>query len=187
MLWKESKHQYSRFYSSVFFWFPRRTAYLRPVIDFKLLNTFLSKKGVKMETCLNYSRCLNQGMWVFSIDLNDTYFHIPIHPPSRKFPRICNGKEVFQFKALPFGISLAPWLFKDLQTSGSDSQKEIYWPISRQPAELTVVHGQVSPGQTENTPPVQTTGLSRQLGQIGIEPHQLNFVGVNFYLLEGTV
>ena len=63
-------------------------------------------------------------MWIFSIDLMDASFHIPIHPSSRQYLRICMGKQVFQFKTLPFGISSAPKaLHQDLQTTGIYSQK----------------------------------------------------------------
>ena len=98
------------FYSRIFV-VPKKTGDLRPVIDLKALNVFLKAKPFKMETPQTIRRSLKKGMWVFSIDLKDAYFHIPIHPASRKFLRITMGNQVFQFKALPFGISSAPWLF----------------------------------------------------------------------------
>ena len=98
------------YYSRIFV-VPKKTGGLRPVIDLKLLNKFLKPKPFKMETAQTVRRALRKGMWVFSIDLKDAYFHIPIHPASRKYLRICLDKEVYQFKALPFGISSAPWLF----------------------------------------------------------------------------
>ena len=98
------------FYSRIFV-VPKKTGDLRPVIDLKLLNTFLKPKPFKMETPQSIRRGLKKGMWVFSIDLKDAYFHIPIHPASRKYLRICLDQDVYQFRALPFGISSAPWLF----------------------------------------------------------------------------
>ena len=98
------------FYSRIFV-VPKKTGDFRPVIDLKLLNTFLKPKPFKMETPQSIRRALKKGMWVFSIDLKDAYFHVPIHPASRKYLRICLDQEVYQFKALPFGISSAPWLF----------------------------------------------------------------------------
>ena len=50
-------------------------------------------------------------MWAYSIGLKDAYFHVPIHPGSRKYLRVAFAGQVYQFRALPFGISIAPWLF----------------------------------------------------------------------------
>ena len=36
-------------------------------------------------------------------------FHVPIHPISRKYLRFVYEHQVFQFTALPFGMSLSPW------------------------------------------------------------------------------
>ena len=47
------------------------------------------------------------GEWVLSIDLSDTYLHIPIHPLSRKYLRFCHRSQVFQFTSL-FGLATAP-------------------------------------------------------------------------------
>ena len=51
---------------------------------------------------------LVQGSLVYSLDLKDVYFHIPIHPMSRKFLRFIVKDKVFQFQALAFCLSLAP-------------------------------------------------------------------------------
>ena len=98
------------FYSRIFV-VPKKTGGFRPVIDLKLLNQYLVKKPFKMETGQSIRRAMQKGMWVYSIDLKDAYFHIPIHPRSRKYLRITHQGQVYQFKALPFGVSSAPWLF----------------------------------------------------------------------------
>ena len=54
---------------------------------------------------------LRPGDWVTSIDLTDAYFHILIHPSDRKWLRFRWGEKMYQFRALPFGLSLAPWIF----------------------------------------------------------------------------
>ena len=61
----------------------------------------------------------------------------------------------------------------DLQTTGNNSRDEIYChsPIPRRLAEQTVVQAEVYPGQTENTPPVPTNGLSLNWDKTEIEPH----------------
>ena len=52
--------------------------------------------------------------WAVSIDLTDAYLHVPIHPQSRKYLQFMLEDQVFQFMALPFGMSLSPWIFTKL-------------------------------------------------------------------------
>ena len=83
----------------------------RPVIDLSRLNTFLHVEKFKMETPESIRTSLISGEWVSSIDLSDTYLHIPIHPNSRKYLRFCHRSQVFQFTSLPFGLATAPQVF----------------------------------------------------------------------------
>ena len=54
---------------------------------------------------------LRQREWTMSIDLKDAYFHIPVVKRSRKYLHFVIGDKVFQFRALPFGLSTAPLVF----------------------------------------------------------------------------
>lgn len=98
------------FYSRLFV-VPKKSGGWRPIIDLSILNTYLKVRKFRMETPASIRAALRSGRWVFSLDLKDAYFHIPIHPTSRKFLRVCLMGKVFQFRALPFGLSSAPWLF----------------------------------------------------------------------------
>ena len=55
---------------------------------------------------------LKERRW--AMDLKDAYFQIPIHLASGKYLRLEFPDTVFQFRALPFEISTAPWLFISL-------------------------------------------------------------------------
>ncbi|XP_069114520.1 uncharacterized protein [Argopecten irradians] len=67
-----------------------------------------------METPRSIIASVREGMWATSVDLKDAYFHIPIKKSARKFLRFtCNGK-VFQFRAMPFGLTTAPLVFTKL-------------------------------------------------------------------------
>ena len=54
------------------------------------LNTFLLVERFKMETPESIRASLIPGEWVSSIDLLDTYLHIPIHQNSRKYLQFCH-------------------------------------------------------------------------------------------------
>ena len=52
--------------------------------------------------------------WAVYIDLTDAYQHILIHPKFRKYLWFMVKDQVFQFMALPFGMSLCRWIFTKL-------------------------------------------------------------------------
>ena len=54
---------------------------------------------------------VRKGDYTFKIDLQDAYFHVPIHPSSRKF---AFKNKVYQFQVLPFGLNTAPQVFNRL-------------------------------------------------------------------------
>ena len=57
---------------------------------------------------------IRKGDYAFKIDLQDAYFHIPIHPSSRKYLRFSFENKVYQFRVLPFGLNTAPQVFTRL-------------------------------------------------------------------------
>ena len=48
---------------------------------------------------------------MISLDLQDAYLQVPVHPESRKYLRFCLGGKVYQFGILCFGLSSAPQVF----------------------------------------------------------------------------
>lgn len=86
----------------------------RPVLDLSPLNRFLQKVHFRMETPLSIREAIQEGDWAASIDLSDAYFHLLIHKKDRKFLRFQWKGQTFQFRCLPFGLSLAPWIFTRL-------------------------------------------------------------------------
>ena len=98
------------FYSRIFL-VPKKTGKLRPVIDLSPLNRYLVIPKFRMLTSRILARTLPQGHWAASLDLKDAYFHIPIRRAAQKYLRFAYQGTVYQFLALPFGISTAPYVF----------------------------------------------------------------------------
>ena len=98
------------FYSLMFV-VPKVTGGWRPIIDLSTLNDFISKKKFRMETPATALQFLRQGDWTISLDLKDAYFQVPIHPRSRHLLRFSHLGQVWQFRALPFGLTTAPYVF----------------------------------------------------------------------------
>ena len=98
------------FYNRLFL-VPKPGGKWRPVLDVSRLNKFVVKTRFSMETPQTVQDSLRRGDWMISLDMKDAYFHIPIHPQSRKFLRFVFNGQVFQFRALCFGLSTAPQVF----------------------------------------------------------------------------
>ena len=86
----------------------------RPVIDLKRLNGFIHCPHFHMETDRGIRSQLRPGEWTTSIDLSDAYLHIPVHPAFRKYLRLHILGETYQFRAMCFGLNIAPRVFTKL-------------------------------------------------------------------------
>ena len=103
--------------SGFYFWLflvPKKNGKLHRVIDLSLLNQYINKQHLKMETVKSVRQSIMANDRAVSIDLTDAYLHVPIHPSSRKYLWFIYEHQVFQFTALPFGMSLSLWIFTKL-------------------------------------------------------------------------
>lgn len=72
---------------------------------------YIAYKKFRMTTFQAILPLLEKGAWMVTLDLQDAYFHVSIHPAHRMFLRFAIGKGNFQYKALPFGLSTVPRVF----------------------------------------------------------------------------
>ena len=98
------------FYSRLFV-VPKVTGGWCPVIDLSTLNLSVIKTKFKMETSKSVLSAIHKNDWMFSIDLQDAYFQVPIHPDSRQYLRFVWQGIPYQFRALCFGLTTAPQVF----------------------------------------------------------------------------
>ena len=49
--------------------------------------------------------------WAFTLDLKSAYHHLELSPQARRWMGIRVGGRTWRFRGLPFGFSLAPWIF----------------------------------------------------------------------------
>ena len=105
------------FYSNVFL-VRKASGGWRPVIDLKNLNAHIHAPHFRMFTTSSVLSSVKKGDYVFKIDLQDVYFHVPIHPSSRKYLRFAFENRVYQFQVLPFGLNTAPQVFYSFGAHG---------------------------------------------------------------------
>ncbi|KAL0163691.1 hypothetical protein M9458_039444, partial [Cirrhinus mrigala] len=84
---------------------------LRPILDLRVLNRALLKLPFKMLTLKHILTCVRVQDWFVAIDLKDAYFHVSILPRHRPFLRFAFEGRAYQYKVLPFGLSLSPRVF----------------------------------------------------------------------------
>jgi hypothetical protein len=90
---------------------PKGSGGYRLILDCRLLNSFMPDVYFRLENLATLPQIVSHGAWMFSTDLEDAYFHIPIHPSS--LPHLCFRwrDRTYCSNVLPFGLGLAPWVF----------------------------------------------------------------------------
>ena len=86
----------------------------RLILDLSILNLFINCPSFKMLTLKDTCLLLPAGFWTISIDLLDGYWHVPIAPNKRPFLGFIYRGQAWQFRALPFGLNIAPRAFTKL-------------------------------------------------------------------------
>ncbi len=100
----------SGFYSPYFI-VPKKSVGLRPILDLRVLNRALHKLPFKMLMQKRIFGCVRPLDWFAAIDLKDAYFHVSILPRHGPFLRFAFEGRAYQYKVLPFGLSLSPRIF----------------------------------------------------------------------------
>lgn len=98
-------------YVSNIFIVPKPNGRYRPIINLKYLNNFVYYEHFKQETFKIVLELIQEQDYFTSIDLQDAYFAVSIHPDFRKFLKFIWDDQLFHFVCLPFGLSSAPRVF----------------------------------------------------------------------------
>ena len=132
------------FYSNVFL-VRKASGGWRPVIDLKNLNAHIHAPHFRMFTTSSVLSSVRKGDYAFKIDLQDAYFHVPIHPSSIKYLRFAFENKVYQFQVLPFGLNTAPQVFTRLghtviSAPSGDLGDTISWLIHHPDRQVLIRH-----------------------------------------------
>ena len=170
---------------------PKSSGGWRPVLDLSPLNAFLQRIPFKMETAASIREGIRQNDWATSIDLRDAYFHLCIHPRDRKYLRFSLDGQNYQFRSLPFGLSLAPWVFTrvvrefllSLRQQGVRIRAFLDdWLILAQSKQLCAAHTQ----QTVNA--AVHLGFQLNMDKSDLIPsQQFSYLGMEFDTISMTV
>ncbi|KAL0148432.1 hypothetical protein M9458_056242 [Cirrhinus mrigala] len=145
------------FYSPYFI-VPKKGGGLRPILDLRVLNRALLKLPFKMLTLKHILTCVRVQDWFVAVDLKDAYFHVSILPRHRPFLRFAFEGRAYQYKVLPFSLSLSPRVF----TKGNG---HTHSRLSRRLADPSSLVGFGLRTQGHGSQPFGSVGASGQLGK----------------------
>jgi len=87
----------------------------RLVVDLRWVNLHLRRSRCAYETLRRLHHLARPGDWMFSLDIEDGFYAIPVHPADRQFLTVeLEGVGLVQFAALPMGLSSSPLVFTKL-------------------------------------------------------------------------
>ena len=89
----------------------KKNGKFRPVINLKNLNKFIQYHHFKQENLDLVLNSVGKNYFFTSLDMSDAYFSIPIEKSYRKYLKFYWKGNLYEFCALPFGISSAPRVF----------------------------------------------------------------------------
>ncbi len=98
------------FYST-YFLILKKDGGLRPILNLRKFNRHLRRLPFRMLCLSTLLTFIRQGDWFTTVDLQDAYFHIPIHKDHKKYLRFYFQGNAYEYNVLPFGLSLAPRTF----------------------------------------------------------------------------
>ena len=97
------------------FYVPKKDSNERRVIlDLSPFNIHIECQSFKMTTIRHVRNSLPKGAWTCSIDLTDAYWHVPIAKNFRPYLGFSLGRKAYRFRAMPFGLNIAPRTFTKL-------------------------------------------------------------------------
>ena len=87
---------------------------IRLILNLKKLNLFVPSTHFKMETLDLALKLIRPNMFMTSIDLTNSFYHLLVKPQYRKFLKFTSLGTTYQFTSLPMGYKESPRLFTKL-------------------------------------------------------------------------
>ena len=86
----------------------------RVILNIKKLNRRIVCPTFKMLSIQDLRMMLPRRAFLASIDLKEAYYHVPISRSLQRYLAFRVGDNSFKFRAMPFGLNVAPWTFTRL-------------------------------------------------------------------------
>lgn len=83
----------------------------RFILNLRNLNIFIKAEHFKIEDIRTALNLLDKGDYMIRLDLKDAFLLVPVDSNNKKYLRFKYKNKHYQFNALPFGLSSAPYVF----------------------------------------------------------------------------
>ena len=110
---EEVEHHADEYISPIFI-IPKRSGEYRMILNLKNLNKHVEYHHFKMDTFESALKLVKPDMFFASTDIRHGYYSVPIAEEDRKKLRFTYLGKIYQYRALPNGISCAPKQFTKL-------------------------------------------------------------------------
>jgi len=107
----ESVHQEGEVISNVFLRPKKDGIKYRMILNLKPLNRSVEYLHFKMDNFETAKCLMTQNCYMASVDLSDAYFSVPLDVGNRKFVKFEFEGILYEFHAMPQGLSCAPRIF----------------------------------------------------------------------------
>jgi hypothetical protein len=87
---------------------------LRLVINMGYVNERLTNRVFNFEGLTDLSDMSEKFDYSLSYDLTSGYYHVSLHPHSRRYVGFQWSGVYYQYNCLPIGLSTAPWVFSKI-------------------------------------------------------------------------
>ena len=96
---------------------PKKNGKFRLVIDMRYLNSHLVVPKFKMEGLDTLSKMVEADDYMFTVDLQDGYYHINMHKSAIRYLGFQWQGNYYTYKVLPFGLAISPLVFSKIMHS----------------------------------------------------------------------
>ncbi|KAI8504115.1 hypothetical protein Bbelb_181830 [Branchiostoma belcheri] len=122
---------------------PKKTGAWRPVVNLRPLNQYVDAPHFKMEGLQDLKSLLIESDYMASIDIRDTYFHIPVHESFRRLALPLEGSDLGVFRTFAQCKENVDFVVSLLQSLG--------FLINWEKSQLVPVQEIVFPGDGDNS------------------------------------
>lgn len=97
-----------------------------PVINLKYLNQFMPFQNFKMEGLYCLKGMLQEGDFLWKLDIKEAHFSVPLHQSSREYIQISWSRNIYEILDPCFGLGLTSQVSKSFKSSYISTETNKY-------------------------------------------------------------
>ena len=110
----KSSHEEGEYISNIFTRPKKTPGKVRVILNLRPLNKHMVYHKFKMDTVHTVCTLLTQDSFLASLDLQDAYYSVAVHPSSQKYLKFFWDGQLYAFTCLPMGLATSPRVFTKL-------------------------------------------------------------------------